>query len=183
MLPRRSAELSASRASLEGIALDIAPFVIVLHVGCVLWMVSGIVGRGVSFSLAGKAKEVVSAYAHLKNGEVFEKMVVLASPAVLITGFAAAAMRHYKTFGFLQGAQTNWLLSGTLAYVILVPLIPLFLVPRRKRREAAAEDAIKKGTITPELRAVLDDPAIRRFRIFEMVIIAIVVTMMVAKPF
>jgi hypothetical protein len=163
--------------------VDIAPFVIVLHVGSVLWLVSGIVGRAVSFDLAAKAKEVVSAGALLQNVAVSEKMITLASPAVLITGFAAAAMRHYKTFGFLQGAQTNWLLSGTLVYVVLVPLIPLFLVPRRKRREAAAADALQKGTITPELRAVLDDPALRRYRVFEIVLIAIVVTMMVAKPF
>ena len=49
--------------------------------------------------------------------------------------------------------------------------------------ERAFEDAKAKGEITPELRAALDDPAVRIARWLEPIAVAIVLTLMVTKPF
>jgi hypothetical protein len=68
-------------------------------------------------------------------------------------------------------------------YVSIIPLVPLIFVPRGRVFEAALADARARGTITPELTASFHDPWVGFARTYEAVVVAIVVALMVLKPF
>jgi len=59
----------------------------------------------------------------------------------------------------------------------------LVFLPRGKVFEAALNDARAKGTITPELRQQLADPVVRWAHLAEMIGVALIVGLMVYKPF
>jgi len=56
-------------------------------------------------------------------------------------------------------------------------------LPHGKIFETSLEDAKRRAEVTPELRAALRDPAVRNARALELVTIAIIITLMVTKPF
>lgn len=86
-------------------------------------------------------------------------------------------------FGFLQGADQNWLLVTNIM-VLLIPFpILFFFIPRGKIFEPIMQDALVKGQVTPELRGQLHDPAVRRMHLAEMTGVILVVILMVFKPF
>jgi hypothetical protein len=156
----------------------------VLHVFAAFWLVCGVVGRGVTFSQAGRAADVHSAYALLQASELFERrMVIPGSMTVLIFGLLAAWQQGWPILGLFQGAATNWLVVSLLLYLALLIPLPLFLIPRRKVRAAAAKDALAAGAITPALTAALHDRGVFLFRTGELVIMAVIIYLMVAKPF
>ena len=64
-----------------------------------------------------------------------------------------------------------------------LPLVPLVFLPRGRVFEAALADARRQGVMTPELRAAFADPAVAFARRFEIATVAIVVVLMVTKPF
>jgi hypothetical protein len=57
------------------------------------------------------------------------------------------------------------------------------LVPRRKERTRALEEALMQGTITPQLSAALNDKVVVRFREVELIILVVIIILMVTKPF
>jgi hypothetical protein len=57
------------------------------------------------------------------------------------------------------------------------------LIARRKERTHAVEEALAQGTITLRLMAALNDKVVNRFRAVEMVVLAIIIMLMVLKPF
>jgi hypothetical protein len=61
--------------------------------------------------------------------------------------------------------------------------ILFFFLPRGKILEAIMQDALQRGEITPELRAQLYDPAMRRMHFIELAGVMILVLLMVFKPF
>jgi len=86
-------------------------------------------------------------------------------------------------FGFLQGADQNWLLVTNIM-VLLIPFpIIFFFIPRGKIFEPIMQDALAKGEVTPELQKQLHDPAMRRVHLAELVGVVFVVFLMVFKPF
>ncbi len=94
-------------------------------------------------------------------------------------------VRPFKApiFGYLQGADQNWLLVTNIM-VLLIPFpIIFFFVPRGKILEPIMQDALAKGQVTPQLREQLHDPAMRRVHFMEITGAVIVVILMVFKPF
>ncbi len=156
-----------------------------LHVLASFWMISGVVGRGLTFWQAGRSKDVHAVHALLQISEFFERYAVIpVSIAVLVFGLIAAWMPKWPLFGFLQGSSANWLLVSFLLFVGLSALIgPLGLVARRKERERALEEALAQGAITLRLLAALRDKVVIRFRITEMVVLLVIIILMVTKPF
>jgi uncharacterized membrane protein len=156
-----------------------------LHVLAAFWMVSGVVGRDLAFWWAGRATNVQAVHALLRVSEFFERYAVIpVSMAVLLFGLIVTGMQKWPLFGVLQGSPTNWLLVSFLLFVGMSAFIaPLGLVARRKERTRAVEDALTQGTITPALRAALNDRVVNRFRTVELVITVIIIVLMVTKPF
>jgi uncharacterized membrane protein len=156
-----------------------------LHVLAAFWMISGVVGRGLSFWQAGRVKDVQAVHALLQISEFFERYAVIAaSVAVLVFGLIVTWMQKWPLFGFLQSSPKNWLLVSFVLFVGISAFIaPLGLVSRRKERTRALEEALAQETITLRLMAALHDKVVNRFRAVEMVVLVVIIVLMVTKPF
>lgn len=156
-----------------------------MHVLAAFWMISGVVGRGLTFWQAGKAKDVQSIHALLQISEFFERYAVIpVSIAVLVFGLIVTWMQKWPLFGFLQGSPINWLLVSFVLFVGVSAFIgPLGLIARRKERTRAIEEALSQKRITPRLTAALNDKVVTRFRAAEMVVLLLIIVLMVMKPF
>jgi hypothetical protein len=64
-----------------------------------------------------------------------------------------------------------------------MPLVPLIFLPRGRAFAAALDDARQRGSVTPELTAAFHDPMVAFARTYEIVVIAIVIALMILKPF
>src|SRR5690349_18634992 len=120
------------------------------HVLAAFWMISGVVGRGITFWQAGRAKDVQAVHALLQISEFFERYAVIpVSVAVLLFGLIVTWMQKWPLLGFLQGSPTNWLLLSFLLFIGISAFIgPLRLVARRKERTQALEESLAQRTIT-----------------------------------
>jgi uncharacterized membrane protein len=156
-----------------------------LHVLAAFWMISGVVGRGLAFWQARKAKDVQAVHALLRLSEFFERYAVIpVSMAVFLFGLIITLMQGWPLFGFLQGSPSNWLLVSFILFVgVLAFIAPLRLVARRKELTRALEEALAQGTITLRLIAALNDKVVIRFRTAELIILVIIIVLMVTKPF
>src|SRR5687768_12097610 len=130
-----------------------------MHVLGAFWMVSGVIGRGLTYWQARKAKDVQAVRALLRLSEFFERCAVIpVSVAVLVFGLILTWMQGWPLLGFLQGSSSNWLLvSSSLFLSILGFVAPLRLVARRRERTRALEEALAQRTITLRLAAALND--------------------------
>jgi uncharacterized membrane protein len=160
-------------------------FMKLMHVLAAFWMISGVIGRGLTFWQAGKAQDVRAVHALLQISELFERYAVIpVSIAVLVFGLIVTWMQKWPLFGFLRGSPKNWLLVSFLLFVGISAFIaPLGLIARRKERTRAIEEALAQGTITPRLMAALQDKVVIRFRAAEMIVLFVIIILMVTKPF
>lgn len=156
-----------------------------LHVLAAFWMISGVVGRDFTFWQAGRATNVHAVRALLQVSDFFERWAVIPiSVAVLLFGLTITWMQRWPLFGFLQGAASNWLLVSSILFLgISAVIAPLRLIDRRKQRTLALEEALARGTITPELTAALHDRVVSGFRAVELLLLLIIIVLMVTKPF
>lgn len=58
----------------------------------------------------------------------------------------------------------------------------MIFLPRGQVFETAPEDARAKGEATPELSAAFHDPAVAFARVYEVVVVALIIARMVLKP-
>lgn len=160
-------------------------FMKLFHVLAAIWMISGVVGRGLTFWQAGRASNVQAVHALLQVSEFFERYaVILGSSAVLLFGLMVTWIQKWPIFGFLQGSSSNWLLVSFVLFMgISAVIAPLRLVARRKQRTRAVEEALVQGTITPELTAALNDKVVIQYRIAEFITLIVITILMVTKPF
>ena len=165
--------------------MNLYMFMKLLHVLAAFWLISGVVGRGLTFWQAGKAKDVHAVHALLQISEFFERYAVIpVSIAVLVFGLILTWLQKWPLFGFLQGSPANWLLISFLLFVGISALIaPLGLVARRKERERALKEALAQETVTLRLLAALHDKVVIRYRLVEFIVLVIVIVLMVTKPF
>lgn len=122
-----------------------------LHVLAAFWMISGVVGRDLTFWWAGRATDVRAVHALLHASDFFERWAVIPiSMAVLVLGVVTAWIQRWPMFGVLQGANSNWLLVSLVMFLGVTAAIPaLRLIPRRQRRARAIEEAWPKGKSPP----------------------------------
>ena len=156
-----------------------------LHVLAAFWFVGGLVGRDFAFWQAGRATNVQAVQALLQISDFFERYgVIPVSLAVFLFGLIATLLQKWPLLGFLQGSPINWLLVSFILYLgISLAIGPLKLVPRRKQRTHALEEAFTQGVITPELTASLHDKVVVQFRMVELAIVVVIIILMVTKPF
>lgn len=158
--------------------------IVVVHVLTVLWLVSGIVGRDVAYGRAARTDDLARLRWLVELGGYFERTFVRpATFIVLVTGLAATWARGWPVLGFLQGAGVQWPLAALLVYLSIIPVIVFVFLPRGRVFRRAFDAAVAAGQVSPELRAALRDPAVRVGRIYEMLMIAVLVLLMVMRPF
>jgi len=155
-----------------------------LHILCAFWMIAGLLGRWVAYAQARRAEGIQPAAALLRLSDRFEQLMVIpGSQAVLVLGLLAAWLGGHPLLGALQGARANWLLVSLALSLCMIPIVALLLIPRRKLRVLALQDAVARGTLTAELRAALDDRIVLGSRTTEMIITGAILILMVLKPF
>ncbi len=155
-----------------------------IHILTAIWMIAGLIGRAVTLDKAGKSKDIREVTSLLGLSEIFERrMVIPGSAAVLIVGLVTALAAGWPILGFLQGGASNWVLVSFVLFLTIMPVIRFIFVPRGKVFEAAYKDSVLKERITPELDASFRDPVVRAAHLYEGAVVAIIIALMVLKPF
>ncbi|HEX5039459.1 MAG TPA: DUF2269 family protein [Candidatus Limnocylindria bacterium] len=158
---------------------DWAGWMKLVHVGIAFALVAGLVGRWILLTRAAASEDVEGAYGLSKAASPFERMVQISGSAILPAGLLTAWIQGYDWLGL----TTGWMLLSTIILLSTLPLVPLIFIPRGRVFEAAMETARERGTVTPELRAAWRDPAVAFARRYELAAVAIVIVLMVLKPF
>jgi uncharacterized membrane protein len=155
-----------------------------LHIASVIVSVGGLFARQLIRQHAKKTNDVqLFATFTQAAGKIENAMVIPGMMAVIIFGVILGLIGHMPILGFLQGAQQNWLLVANILLIFMQVLIFTVLVPRGKIFEPLLQDALSKGQITPELRAIVDDNTVKLAHLYEEVALIIITILMVFKPF
>lgn len=155
-----------------------------LHILTAFWFVGGVLGRAIVLRQASRANNPQTVQQLMQLTDIFEKrMVIPGSMAVLIVGIITAILGGWSLFGFLQGANTNWLLLSLVLYLTNIPLIIFVYNPRGKIFGDALQDALAQNVVTPQLRAAFHDRVVAAAHAYELVTIFVIVILMVTKPF
>jgi predicted integral membrane protein DUF2269 len=158
----------------------VSEWVVLLHVAVAFWFVAGLLGRNVTMARARSANDLSTLVELVDLSGRFERLMVIpGSFGVLVLGLLAAWAEGQP----LAGTDDWWLLTSLILFVGLGVLVPTVFLPRGKVFEGALEQARQRGEVTPELRAALRDPAVRNARAAEIVVVAVIVALMVTKPF
>jgi hypothetical protein len=158
----------------------VGDWIVLLHVTCAFWFVSGLVGRGVTLAKARSATDIRLVGYTVELAGRFERwMVIPGSITVLLAGLLATRIKHIP----FTGQGTRWLLLSLILFLSTLPLVPLVFIPRGRVFERELEDAKRRGEVPPALRTAFRDPAVAAARWYEVVAVAVIVTLMVVKPF
>ena len=151
-----------------------------LHVALAFAFVAGIVGRDLSIHRARTSTDVGPVGALVDLAGRFEMLLIRpGSFAVLLAGIWAAFARGLS----FTGSGNRWLLVSLIVYLSTVPFIPLVFIPRGRVFGQALAEAKERGEVTPELTAAFHDRAVAFARNYELVVIAVIIVLMVTKPF
>jgi hypothetical protein len=166
------------------VKMNLALLLKLLHVFTAIWLIAGLIGRYVALAIAGHSRDVHAILAVLPAAGIFERrMVIPGSAAVLVAGIVTTFAEGWPILGFIQGGASNWVLVSLVLFLTINPLIILVFIPRGKVFEAALQQAIARDQVTPELTAAFNDPLVRAGHIYELVIVAVIICLMVLKPF
>jgi Predicted integral membrane protein (DUF2269) len=151
-----------------------------LHVLSAFWFVAGLIGRDVVLGQARDGDDIDRIASLVATAGPFERLMVIpGSIAVLVLGILTWWAEHLP----LWGEGSRWVTVSLILFASTVPLVPLVFLPRGKVFEGALASAVSERRMTPELRAALLDPAVAAARTYEKVVVAVVIVLMVAKPF
>jgi uncharacterized membrane protein len=155
-----------------------------LHVVTAFWFISGLLGRTLTMWQASKATDIQMVKMLVRLAGYFEHLMVRpGSLAVLGFGLVTAWLQRWPILGSLQGVPSNWLLISTLLYLSVIPIIVFVFMPRGKIFGKALEDAATLGTVTGDLTAAFRDRVVGIAHGYELTVTAIVIILMVMKPF
>jgi hypothetical protein len=149
------------------------------HVMLAFAMIAGLAGRWILLTRGARTDDVEQAHLLAIAASPFERVVQVVSPMVVLFGLLTAWGQGYPWLGL----TTGWMLLTVLLIIPILVLIPAVFVPRGRVFESAMATAREAGTVTPALRAAWADPAVAMARRYEIVAMAIIVSLMVLKPF
>jgi hypothetical protein len=149
------------------------------HIFLAFALVAGLLGRWILLTRAASTDDVERAHVLAETAGPFERIVQVVSPMVILVGLLTAWAQGYPWLGL----TTGWMLLTVLMIIPTLVLIPTVFIPRGRAFEAAMTEARHAGTVTRALQAAWEDPAVAMARRYELVSIAIIVFLMVVKPF
>jgi uncharacterized membrane protein len=157
-----------------------AEFLQLLHVFAAFGFVAGLVGRDTILAAARRSQDLAQIKMLIQASAPLERLfVVPGSFVVLVLGILTWWAEEMPVWG----AGTRWVTVSLLAFLTLVPLVPLIFLPRGKAFDAAMASAEETGRVTPDLTAALHDPVVAAARWYELAVVAFVIVLMVTKPF
>ncbi len=142
-----------------------------------------LVGRAIVLGLAERATTIGEMRTLTRAAGPFERMVILGGMVMIAFGVLTAVAQGRPLLGPLQGGSVDWLFVSVVLVASGFVLPPLVFVPRGRVFEAALAEATARGDVTPALRAAWRDPVVRAAHVVELVTIAIVLALMISKPF
>jgi uncharacterized membrane protein len=155
-----------------------------LHIMTALWMVAGGLGRNFTQRKAVQSQDIHTTATLVQLMGFFDRrMVIPGSSMVLLLGLLTAWVQGWPILGFLQGGSVNWVLASILIYLSIMAVVFTILVPHGKVFEAALQDAVAQGQVTSRLTAAFNDQAVAFGHNYELAALAVIVFLMVAKPF
>jgi uncharacterized membrane protein len=154
-----------------------------VHVASAMWLVGGLFARFLALGAASRSGEIRTTQALTELAGKFEnRMVIPASITLLVTGILAALVGGFPLLGPVQGGPW-WLLVSLLLYLASIVLVPTVFLPRGRVFGAALDDALARNEVTPGLRTAFADRVVARSHWAEFIGIAVIVVLMVLKPF
>lgn len=155
-----------------------------LHILSVVWMVGGMFARQIVRGIAKKSDDIkaIASLSHVAT-RLDRTMVIPGSNFVLVFGVILALMLKWPIFGFLQGADQNWLLVSNILLVVIMIIVPTVFLPHNRQLDSLLQDALAQGRVTPDLRTALNDQKNRLAHYAEEILVLIVTALMVLKPF
>ena len=150
-----------------------------IHVAIAFALVTGLFGRWILLTRAARSPDVDRGNILSEAASPFERAVQMSGPAIVVAGMATAWAQGYPWLGL----TTGWMLFAVLLIIPMVVLVPLVFIPRGRIFEAEMASARAAGEMTPGLRAAWADGAVAMARRYELVAIALIVALMVLKPF
>jgi uncharacterized membrane protein len=155
-----------------------------LHISAVIMAIGGVIARQVVRQQAKMTNEIQLFATFLRAaGKIESVMVIPGMNAVMVLGVILALISHSPILGFLQGASQNWLLVSNILLLGGLITIPTVFIPRGKKFETLLQAALSKGQITSELRAAMNDKAVKIAHLYEEVSFIAIAALMVLKPF
>ena len=113
------------------------------HVVLGFTLVAGLIGRWGLERRAAAAEDPDTAFALTQAGSLFERLVLLSGPGIILAGLATALVKGYPYLGL----TTGWmLLSLVLVLVFPFVLAPLVYIPRTRDIASAMADARAKAS-------------------------------------
>ncbi len=160
--------------------MDWSNLIKLVHVALGFTLVAGLIGRWNLERRASRAEDPGTAYALTQAASLFERLVLVSGPGIILAGLTTAGLKGYPYLGL----TTGWMLLSLLL-VLDIPFLlgPLVYIPRTREIDAALTDAREKGIFTPELRAAYRNRALKGARWYEAIATAVVIAFMVLRPF
>ena len=118
-----------------------------------------------------------------KLGRKFGRFMDIGGVFMLLAGFALAWREEEPMLGFLQGSDENWLLVSILLFLFSLPMVYFGYWQRERLAGIELEKSVKKEKFIPDLNAALADKRLLNGKIFEMTTYALIIFLMVVKPF
>jgi hypothetical protein len=151
-----------------------------LHVVSAFMFVTGIVGRDIVLGRARRADDVEKVKDLVETAGPFERFLAIpGSFLVLLFGILTWWAQDIPVWE--EG--TRWVTVSLIVFLTNIPFIPLIFVPRGRVFDAALASAASSGRITAELSAALRDSGVAMARWWEVGTTAVVLLLMVTKPF
>ncbi len=155
-----------------------------LHIVVAIGFVAGIIGRTFAMSQARRTPDLHALDSLVQLGGRFDQILVIpCSNAVLPLGILTAWAEGWPGWGLLPSRGSLWLFVSLLLALSLIPIVFLIFLPRGRVFDAALKDALARGEITPDLQQAFANRAVHNAHIYEAVALAIIVILMVVKPF
>jgi uncharacterized membrane protein len=156
----------------------------VLHVAVAFWFVGGFGGRALVLFHARHSRDVQSVATLTELAGAFDRLMVIpGSSLVLLLGLTTAWFQGYPLFGFLQGSHTNWVLASLVLFIGVMALGPTVFLPTSRTLDRAVALAQVDGEVTPALSAALNSRKANLALGAEVVVVALIIVLMVVKPF
>jgi uncharacterized membrane protein len=155
-----------------------------LHILSVAITIGGMLARQLVRGIAKKSDDVKTVASLTQVVHRIDRIMIIPwSSAMLVFGIILAVMLKWPIFGFLQGADKNWLLTSNLLLIIMQGLIPGVFIPHNKKVTTLLQTALTEGCVTAELSAALNDQKNILAHHAEEIIVLAVAALMVLKPF
>jgi uncharacterized membrane protein len=153
---------------------------VLLHVLVAFWFVAGFIGRNLTLLGARTSGDLAQVTTLTTLAARFDRLMVIpGSLVVFVLGLLAAWAAGVP----LGGSGSWWLTVSIVLYVLVSALVPAVFAPRRRVLETALADAREQGVVTPALHAAVSDQVLWTARAVEVATLAVIIALMVTKPF